>query len=184
MALGAVGVLLSVLGGWWSVQLATTAGDYATEAVSGVSGALGRVADSLGSAAEAGTSEIASERLSAVDAGLGNAADSVESLSSNPLISLLPVDLEALQISVGQVRVEDAAVQAGADTDAVLDEVASGVAAAAERLDEFSASLRRWVRFAALLFILMAVWSVWAQYTTSSDGVGVPGGPTLLRGEV
>ena len=166
MVLGVVGMVVSALGGLWSVRLVTGAGDFTTDALSGVTTSLQRVEDRLTFATEAGDPDTTQERLGAVRDGFAGAASAANSLANNPLISILPVDTEGLAITAGQVFVDDA--RQGVDR--ALSEATIGLAAVRERIDDFSNSLRFWARIVAVLFVAMAAWNVWAQYHLTGWG--------------
>lgn len=160
MGLGVLGMVLSVLGGLWSVRLLTGASGFVDDLTVGVDASLERVSDRLGFAAQSDDPELIQQRLGAVQDGFAAAALAARSIDAHPLVSLLPVDVEGLEIAASSVLVDDARD----DPEGVLTDTATNLAAAGERLDEFASSLRTWTRIAALLLVLMAAWSVWAQY--------------------
>ena len=166
MTLGAIGMVLSALGGLWAARLLTGAGDFAADAVSGVTVSLQRVEDRLGVVSAAANADLVQERLVGVRDGFSSASEAASGLSSNPLISLLPVDLEGLEIATGQGFVGDA----GDDIEAVFGTAAAGLGTAEEKLDDFSRSLRFWARISAVLLLAAAAWSVWAQYHLTGWG--------------
>lgn len=166
MVLGIAGMAVSLLGGLWAVRLVTDVGGFADDVASGVGTALARVEDRLGAASQGRDSEETEARLEPVREGFLAAADAADNLASHPLISILPVDDEALQIAVGEVLVEDA--RDGVEE--ALSSAAAGLGAAEEALDDFQGRLRFWVGLAAFLLVLVAVWSAWAQYHLAGWG--------------
>ena len=166
MGLGVVGMVLSVLAGLWAVRLVTSPGGFADDVTVGVEASLERARDRLAFAAQAEDAEVVQQRLGAVQDGFAAAASAAAALDTHPLVSLLPVDVEGLEIAAGSVFVEDARD----DPEGVLDETATNLAAAQQRLDDFVDRLRAWVLFAALLLVLVALWSVWAQYHLAGWG--------------
>ncbi len=160
MGLGALGLVLSVLGGLWSVRLLTGASGFVDDLTVGVDASLERVSDRLAFAAQGEDPEVIQQRLGAVQDGFAAAALAADGIDAHPLVSLLPVDVEGLEIAAASVFVDDAREDAAG----VLADTASSLAAAERRLDDFASSLRTWTRIAALLLVLMAVWSAWAQY--------------------
>ena len=166
MILGVLGMVISALLGLWMARLVTGAGDFVTDVASGVETSLQRVEDRLVFASLGETPDSVQERLGAVRDGFASAAEAADGLNSHPLVSLLPVDVEGLQIAAGQVFIDDARE----DAEAVLDEAASGLANARETLDDFTSSLRLWTRIAAVLLLLVALWSIWAQYHLTGWG--------------
>lgn len=166
MALGVVGMILSVLAGLWAVRMVSSPGGFTDDLTLGVEASLERARDRLAFAAQADDPEIVQQRLGAVQDGFAAAASAAKSLELHPLVSLLPVDVEGLEIAAGSVFVDDARDDPGG----VLDETATNLAAAQQRLDDFVDSLRAWVLFAALVMVLVALWSVWAQYHLAGWG--------------
>ena len=166
MVLGVLGMILSVLGALWTVRLVTGTGDFVSDVTSGVETSLQRVEDRLTFASQADDAETVQQRLGAVRDGFASAAEAANGLESHPLVSLLPVDVEGLEIATGQVFVDDART----DPDGVLADTASGLADARERLDDFSGSLRLWTGVGGLLLLLIAVWSIWAQFHLTGWG--------------
>ena len=160
MVLGVLGIVLSVFAGLWSARLVTGAGDFVTDVVSGVETSLQRVEDRIVFASRGETPDSVQERLGAVRDGFAGATEAANGLRSHPLVSLLPVDVEGLEIAAGQVFIDDARE----DTEGVLSDASDGLASARERLADFGSSLRLWTRVAAVFLLLMALWSVWAQY--------------------
>lgn len=160
MGLGVVGMVLSVLGGLWAVRLLTGAPGFVDDLTVGVEASLERASDRLAFSARGDDPEMIQQRLGAVQDGFAAAALAASGLDSHPLVSLLPVDVEGLEIAAGSVFVDDARD----DPEGVLAETATNLAAAERRLDDFASSLRTWTRIAALVLVLMAAWSVWAQY--------------------
>ena len=166
MVLGILGMVISALLGLWMARLVTGAGEFVEDVASGVETSLQRVEDRIVFAGQGGTPESIQERLGAVRDGFASAAEAADGLNSHPLVSLLPVDVEGLQIAAGQVFVDDARDNA----EEVLNEAASGLADARETLDDFAGSLRLWTRIAAVLLLLVALWSIWAQYHLTGWG--------------
>jgi hypothetical protein len=160
MGLGVVGMVLSVLGGLWAVRLLTSPGGFTDDLTVGVEASLERARDRLAFAAQADTPEVVQQRLGAVQDGFAAAAAAAAALDSHPIVSLLPVDVEGLEVAAGSVFVDDATE----DPEGVLDETATNLAAAQQELDDFDESLEVWVRIAALVLVLLALWSVWAQF--------------------
>jgi hypothetical protein len=160
MGLGVVGMVLSVLGGLWAVRLLTSPGGFTDDLTVGVEASLERARDRLAFAAQADAPEVVQQRLGAVQDGFAAAAAAAAALDSHPIVSLLPVDVEGLEVAAGSVFVDDATE----DPEGVLDETATNLAAAQQELDDFDESLEVWVRIAALVLVLLALWSVWAQF--------------------
>lgn len=168
MVLGILGMVISALMGLWMARLVTGAGDFVDDVASGVETSLARVEDRIVFASQGDTPESIQERLGAVRDGFAGAAEAADGLNSHPLVSLVPVDVEALEIAAGQVFIDDARENA----EAVLDDAAAGLATSREALDDFSSSLRLWTRIAAVLLLLVALWSIWAQFHLAGWGWG------------
>lgn len=171
LALGALGVVVAVLFGVWSVRLLVGAGSFASDALQAVSSAVDRAAATLAEAPEERP-----EVLARVGDNLSAAREALEAVRNHPLVVWLPLDFSELEASL-----RGAAAAGGESVAAARAEIGDRVGLAADRIDDLGDDIRVWTRLAALALVLAAGWGAVGQVLLFKWGWGRARTPKAVR---
>ena len=176
LVLGTAGSVLAIAAiavmAWFGIKAGNTVDDI----VADINDAAARLDDRLAQAEdlidEPQRDAELRARLDGVADASRNTRLSVDVVEDHPLYSLLPSRFSRLADTLAEI---DASAQrlTTAATDQV-EERLTALRSTVSRLDaeisDAGASLRRWIRVAALVLVLIGLWSLWSQVTLARDG--------------
>lgn len=176
MTLGAIGSLLSIAAAVAAVLFVVGASNV----VNDVEDRITQPIDRLDSQIEVASASVASAdggelsvRLMTIADEAASASTAADAITEHPLFGNLPIDTASLETrlmsvaalaeEIGEQQIDEAS---GDDRSRIsssledLGEVLDGVDAAVQETGD---SLRFWVRLSGLVFVALALWSLWAQ---------------------
>ena len=187
LVLGTIGCVVALIGAVVAIWLGMTAGRTVDNAVARITTPVARLesrlAETSDAVAEAGSGGEVRARVQGIIDLAVNAGDSVGAIHDHPLFGRLPVDTSRITelLDLVENTAEQLLAALGDDAEPLSAQVRNGItsgvasardqlASVAERIDEAGASLRRWVRLAAIAAVLVALWGLWAQLALARHG--------------
>ncbi len=176
MVLGTIGSLLSVAAAVVALLFIVGANNVVNDVEERVTEPVARLDGQIQEASEAVASVDGGElsaRLANIADQAASATTATDTITEHPLYGVLPIDTDALENrlasveavagEIGESQVDDLS---GADRSRIsssLDELGDVVDSVDSAVQETSDSLRFWVRLSGLVFVALALWSLWAQ---------------------
>lgn len=175
-ALGAIGSVLSIAAAVAALLFIAGANNVVDDVADRVTEPVARLGGQIQEASEAVVTVDGGElgvRLEGIADQAASATTAADVITEHPLYSVLPVDTESLENrlasvaavagEVGESQVDDLSAADRSTISSSLDELAGVVGSVDSVVEEATYSLRFWIRLSGLVFVALALWSLWAQ---------------------